>query len=99
MEEDHPEILTDLATTCSHLEQYDTAMEYFVLGVKTQPDNAKLLYNFVAFLLKKEDLINALFYLDIALKNHYDQHNELFDVYADAIFNPQVLELLAYYKK
>ena len=92
-------ILIDIANTCDELNDSEEAMNYFCKGVKDQPNNGKLLYNFVAFLFKKGDLINALFYLDSALKNFYDLKEELFEVYEEAKFNPQVIELLEYYKK
>jgi len=74
-------------------------MNYFVLGVQNQPKNGKLLYNFVAFLLQKGDIINAMFYLDVALKNHYKEKDALFEAYENAKYHPQVIDLLEYYKK
>jgi hypothetical protein len=56
------------------------------------------LYNFVAFLLKRGDSINAMFYLDSALKDFYKERNELFEAYEDAKYNEQVIELIEYYK-
>ena len=92
-------VLIDLANTCKELGDIDGATNYFILGVQTQSENAKLLYNFVGFLFQKGDVINAMFYLDSALKNHYDERNELFEVYEAAKYNPRVIELLEYYKK
>ncbi len=91
-------ILIDLGNISAEMKDTDAAMDYFCEGVKKQPKNAKLLYNFVAFLLKKGDYINALFYLDVALKDYYEQKDELFEAYQDAKFNEQVLELVEYYK-
>lgn len=99
LDPDNDTVLIDLANTHEELNDSEEAMNFFCLGVKDQPNNAKLLYNFVAFLFKKGDLINALFYLDSALKNFYEQKSELFEVYEDAKYNPQVIELLEYYKK
>ena len=99
IDEANESILIDLAICCNELDRLEQAMDYYCIGVKNQPDNAKLLYNFVAFLLKKGDIINALFYLDTALKKHYEQSSELFEVYEEAKFHPQVIELMEHYKK
>ncbi|MEQ8909724.1 MAG: tetratricopeptide repeat protein [Vicingaceae bacterium] len=99
IDENDDELLIDLAFKADELGQTEAAMEYFCEGVRSQADNAKLLYNFVAFLLKKGDVINAMFYLDIALKNHYEEREELFLRYPEAEHDPQVVELIEYYKK
>lgn len=99
LDENDDSILVDLANISEELADSEAAMDYFCQGVKGQPDNAKLLYNFVAFLLKKGDLINALFYLDVALKDHYEERNELFEAYEEAKYNKEVIELIQYYKK
>ena len=91
-------ILIDLANASKELNDNEEAMNYYILGVQNQSKNGKLLYNFVAFLLQKGDLINAMFYLDLALKNYYDEKDELFEAYGEAKYNPQVIELLEYYK-
>ena len=95
----NPTILIDLANTAKKLNEHEEATNYFVKGVREQKGNAKLIYNFVAFLLEKEDLINAMFYLDVALKEHYEERNELFDAYEEAKYNQQVIDLFDYYKK
>jgi tetratricopeptide (TPR) repeat protein len=91
-------ILIDLGNISNEMKESDRAMDYFCEGVKKQPKNGKLLYNFVAFLLKKGDNNNALFYLDAALKEFYKEKEELFEAYEDAKYNDQVIELIEYYK-
>ena len=99
LEENHEDILIDLALTHEALDQADEAMNYYCQGIQEQSHNASLIYTFVAFLLRKGDLINASFYLDHALKNFYKEKEELFRLYPDAKYHPQVVELLEYYKK
>lgn len=99
LEPNNETILIDLANTSEELNDSEAAMNYFCQGVHDQPENGKLLFNFVAFLLKKGDEINASFYLDSALKKHYEDRAELFEAYEEAKYHPQVIELLEYYKK
>jgi Tfp pilus assembly protein PilF len=75
------------------------AREYFYQALKEDPTNAKLLYNFVAFLLKKGDVINALFYLETALSKHYEERFELFERLPEAEHDQQVMELVEYYNQ
>ncbi len=49
--------------------------------------------------MQKGDIINAMFYLDVALKNHYKEKDELFEAYEEAKYHPEVIDLLEYYKK
>ncbi len=98
IDEDDESILIDLAKIAEETDNTDLAMDYYCLGVKNQPNNGKLLYNFVAFLLKRGDQINAYFYLDLALKKHFDERVELFDAYAEAMYDEQVIEMIEYYR-
>ncbi len=99
LEPENDTVLIDLANTSKKLNNLEDAMNYYVLGVQNQTKNGKLLYNFVGFLLQKGDIINAMFYLDVALKNHYKEKDSLFEAYEDAKYHPQVIDLLEYYKK
>ncbi len=99
IDKDCDTILIDIANLADEMGETEKAMDCFCQGVKQSPVNGKLLYNFVGFLLKKGDLINAMFYLDTALKNHYEDRFELFEANEEAKFNNQVIELIEYYKK
>jgi hypothetical protein len=43
--------------------------------------------------------MNAMFYLDSALNNHYEDLDLLFEAYEEARNHPRVIELIDYYKK
>lgn len=98
LDEKDETIIIDLAKTLEELGRHDQVMDYYCLGVKSQTDNGKLLYNFVAFLLKRGDQINAYFYLDLALKNHFEDHPTLFEAYKEAQMDEQVIDLIEHYR-
>lgn len=98
-DEENENIYIDLALTHDELGNSDAAIDYFKEGLVEQEKNAKLLYNFVAFLLKKGQTMLAMFYLDTALKNHFESHHELFEAYDDAQYNTEVLDMIEFHKK
>lgn len=98
LEEDNAEVILDICKIYEKLGDSESAMDFYCRGVQSDSKNGQLMYNFVAFLFKIGDLINALFYLDTALREFGDEVDELFKVYEEARFNPQVLELIEYYK-
>lgn len=98
-DEENDNIYIDLAYTHEELGDTDAATGYFQEGLHEQEDNAKLLYNFVAFLLKKGQTMLAMFYLDTALKKHFDSHHELFEAYEAAKYNTEVLDMIEFHKK
>ena len=99
LDEFNPDVIIDICNLYEKAGDTESAMDFYCQGVQNQTKNARLLYNFVAFLFKLGDLINALFYLDTALREFYGDMDELFNVYEEAKYNPQVIELIEFYKQ
>ncbi len=93
-----PMLFIDYATSFFENGMSDKALEVITEGIEANPDNGRLYYRYVAFLiaLKKFDLAQA--YLYMALEIAPDQVDDLFKFYPDAQNIEFVIELIEDYK-
>jgi len=93
------EIYIDTALAYQDMNDIEEAIKVFQEGIDKQAENAKLLYNFAAFLLRNNKTVLAYYYLNIALESFYDQRAELFEAFEEAKNNEEVINLIEYHKR
>ncbi len=75
-------------------EEYQNAVGILHKGILQQPDNYLLYYRLGATLLFTKNVVESLFFLNMALKNDFDGHTDLLEYYPEIFNFPEVAELI-----
>ena len=93
-----PDLYIEYANMFVLKNEHHKAIEMLQKGMIHQPDNYLIMYRLGATYLYVNDIFEAIFILDLALKNDFEGHTELLEYYPDVFNHPEVVELFAEYK-
>jgi tetratricopeptide (TPR) repeat protein len=89
-----PDVFVEYANMYVLKEEFSNAVDILRKGINQQPDNYLLYYRLGATLLFTNNMMDALFYLDFALKNDYEGHTDLLEYYPEIFNYPEVALLI-----
>jgi tetratricopeptide (TPR) repeat protein len=89
-----PDVFVEHANMHVLKENYVEALDILRKGIIQQADNYLLYYRLGATLLFTNNVVEALFFLDLALKNDFEGHTDLLEYYPEIFNFPEVTELI-----